>query len=190
MFDGLPPGDAQVAYPGKTGWLGSMRLAAMRDGLQDYEYLWTLERRIRALKSQIGDGASWIDARQRPTELCKRVVQSFYDHTRDGQVLLDTRAAIADEIEALDASPYLYVQTNPADGSVTPEGPIMINVRGAATPGSKVSINGEAVPATQVNADGTFIAMIFLTAEKSKITVTIEKDGVTRSVVRSFIVKE
>ena len=141
----LPPGDAQVAYPGKDGFLGSLRLSAMRDGLQDYEYLWTLEHRILALKKRLGSNGNWLNPRQRPLELCRRVVQSCYDHTRDPQLLLDTRSQIADEIEALDATPMLYVQTSPTEGSVTPDGPIMINIRGVATPGSKITVNEDAL---------------------------------------------
>ena len=186
----LPQGDPQVAYPGKNGWLGSLRLSAMRDGLQDYEYLWTLERGLRSLKSRLGENASWIDPRQRPLELCRRVVQSFYDHTRDPQVLLDTRSTIADEIESLDAKPLLYVQTSPPDGTVTPDGPIMINVRGVATPGAKISINAQPVPMENINADGSFVSMVFITSDKPDITVTAEMDGVTRSVKRTFVVKD
>ncbi len=118
-----------MVYPGKSGFLGSLRLSAMRDGLQDYEYLWTLEDRMRAVKARLGEEACWLDPRQRSLELCRRGVQSCYEHTRDPQVLYATRAALADEIEALDSSPLLIVQTSPPEGSVVPAGPIMINVR-------------------------------------------------------------
>ncbi len=186
----LPPGDSQVAYPVKDGFVGSLRLSEMRDGLQDYEYLWTLEHRLRALKAHVGSDASWLDPRQRPLELCKRVVQSFYDHTRDQKVLLDTRAAIADEIEALDAKPLLYVQTSPPDGAVTPEGPITINVRGLATPGSRLTINGIQVIPDNITASGSFIGTVDITAEKPEIVVTAELDGVTRTEKRVFAARK
>lgn len=183
---GLPPGDAQVAYPGRKGFVGSLRLSAMRDGLQDYEYLWVLENRLSQLKKSIGKDAGWLDPRQRPIELCRRVVQSFYDHTRDPKVLLQTRSAIADEIEGLDAVPLLYVQTSPPEGSITPAGPIMINVRGVTSPGAKVSINGQQVTEANIDGKGCFIGAVFITADKPEITVTAEFNGVTRSCKRSF----
>ena len=43
----LPLGDRAIVYPGENGILGSLRFSAQRDGLQDYEYLRTLEDRLR-----------------------------------------------------------------------------------------------------------------------------------------------
>lgn len=186
----LPPGDAQVAYPGRNGFVGSLRLSAMRDGLQDYEYLWALENRLRKLKKDLGDGADWLDPRQRPLELCRRVVQSFYDHSRDPKVLLDTRAAIADEIEGLDAVPLLYVQTSPPEGTTTPAGPITINVRGATAPGAKVTINGQPVIPQNVSSKGCFIGTVFITRESPEIVMTAELNGVARTARRTFRVVE
>jgi len=186
----LPPGDSAVAYPGRDGWLGSLRLSTMRDGLQDYEYLWTLEDRLRELKKRVGEDASWLDPRQRPLELCRRVVQSFYDHTRDPNVLLDTRLAIADEIEALGRSPMLYVQTSPPEGTITPVGPIMINVRGVATPGATITINDQPVIADNITKSGCFIGAVFIDAARPEIVVTAESNGVKLTARRRFVVVE
>ena len=89
---GLPLGDRAIMYPGRDGPVGSLRWSAMRDGLEDYEYLWVLQQRLAALKKRVGDGADWLDPRQRPLELCRRVVTSFYEHTRQGETLLAARA--------------------------------------------------------------------------------------------------
>lgn len=186
----LPPGDAQVVYPGKSGFLGSLRLSAMRDGLQDYEYLWTLEDRMRAVKARLGEEACWLDPRQRSLELCRRVVQSCYEHTRDPQVLYATRAALADEIEALDSSPLLIVHTSPPEGSVVPAGPIMINVRGVTTPGAKITINGRPVIADNVSSRGCFFDAVFITADAPNIVTTAEHDGQTTTTTRAFRVVE
>jgi len=186
----LPPGDSQVAYPGKNGFVGSLRLSAMRDGLQDYEYLWTLEHKLRAMRVRLGNDGVWLDPRQRALELCRRVVQSFYDHTRDPKVLLDTRAAIADEIEVFDATPLLYVQTSPPEGTFTPEGPTMINVRGVATPGSKISLNGVPIIPANISAKGCFIGEVFLNAKTPEIVIKAELNGVTRECRRVFKAQE
>jgi hypothetical protein len=186
----LPPGDAQVAYPGKEGWVGSLRLCAMRDGLQDYEYLWLLEDRIREIKSRSGDEAAWLDPRQRPTELCRRVVQSFYEHTRDPKLLLDTRHAVADEIEALDTQPLLLVQTAPPEGTVTPAGPITINIRGLTSPGAKVSINGKPLPPQNISTQGCFIDVHLLEPKQPELVITAELNAKTRLARRAFRVLE
>ena len=182
----LPPGDPQVAYPGKTGFLGSLRLSAMRDGLQDYEYLWELEDGLRELKKRLGDEGGWLDPRQRSLELCRRVVESCYEHTRDPDVLYATRSAVADEIEALAETPLLVVQTSPPEGTTTPAGPIMINVRGVTTPGAKVTINGQLVIPQNLGPGGSFFSAQFITAETPEITVTAELDGQVRTALRSF----
>jgi hypothetical protein len=109
----LPLGDRAIMYPGRQGPVGSLRWSAMRDGLQDYEYLHFLEQRLAGLKKRLGEGADWLEPRQRPLELCSRVVSTFHEHTRRPEILLATRRAIAEEIEALGQSPLLYVQTEP-----------------------------------------------------------------------------
>ena len=158
----------------------------MRDGLQDYEYLWLLEQRMRELKARTGEEASWLEPRQRPTELCRRVVQSFYEHTRDPKVMLDTRRAVADEIEAVDTEPLLLVQTSPPEGSLTPAGPITVNIRGLTTPGAKVTVNGKALPTQNISPKGCFIDARMITAKEPELVITAELDGKTRLVKRAF----
>lgn len=185
-FPPWPHGDPQIMYPGKRGFVGSIRLSAHRDGLQDYEYLWMLEDRLRNLKTRLGKDGEWINPRQRSLELCRRVVQSCYYHTHDPNVLFDTRAAIADEIEGLEAKPLLYVQTSPPEGTETPLGPVVINIRGITTPGAKLIVNGEPVPPQNIHPSGCFVAMIHADNGVPEITVTAEHDGSARTIKRSF----
>ena len=178
----LPLGDRAIMYPGKDGPVGSLRWSAMRDGLQDFEYLWMLEDALRKLKERVGPGAEWLDPRQRPTELCRRVAQSFLGHTRSGSTLLAARSAIADEIEALAAGPLLVVQTEPAEGAEVPAGPRHILVRGIAESGATVMVNDESVP--DVRPDGAFGIRWFLGTKSIRVTAT--KDGRARTVERTF----
>ncbi len=182
ISEGLPLGDRAIMYPGQDGPVGSLRWSAMRDGLQDYEYLLALQRRVEALKANVGTGAAWIDPRQRPLELCRRVVSSFYEHTRRAEDLLAARRAIAREIEEADRPGALYVQTEPPEGTAIPEGPRWIIVRGVAAPGAVVTVNG--APATNVGADGTFASAVHLKAPA--VTIEAAKDGITRTAARTF----
>ncbi|HOY60690.1 MAG TPA: DUF6067 family protein, partial [Verrucomicrobiota bacterium] len=84
---GLPLGDRAMVYPGKEGLVGSLRFSAQRDGLEDYEYLRVLEDRLREIKRHIGRDAFWLAPRQRPLELCRRVIWSCHDYTRDPHVM-------------------------------------------------------------------------------------------------------
>ncbi len=179
----LPLGDRAIVYPGERGIIGSLRFSAQRDGLQDYEYLWLLENRLRAVKQQVGQDAFWLDPRQRSLELCRRVIWSFYDYTRDPQVLLETRRAVAEEIEALQNAPLLVVQTSPPEGTPIPAGPRMVNVRGLVPPGAQVLLNGQPVP--NVRPSGYFYQCCFLNDDPT-ITVTVDYQGAQRTVRRTF----
>ena len=178
----LPLGDRAIMYPGRDGPIGSLRWSTMCDGLQDYEYLHVLEERLDALKKKRGESIDWLDPRQRPVELCRRVATSFYEHTRQPEVLLATRREIAQEIELLGQSPLLHVQTEPPEGTTIPAGPRLIQVRGVTEPGVLVKINGTAVQG--MTADGIFAAASFLSGPD--VTIEASKAGRTRKVVRSF----
>jgi hypothetical protein len=179
----LPLGDRAIVYPGEKGLVGSLRFSAQRDGLQDYETLWVLEDRLRGIKQRTGADAFWLDPRQRPLELCRRVVWSFHDYTRDPNVLLETRRLIAEEIETLQTAPLLVVQTSPPEGTPIPAGPRMVNVRGLASPGAEVRLNGE--PIQNLRPSGYFSHYCFLT-DDPVITVAANHQGTRRVATRTF----
>jgi len=77
-------GDGVLLYPGKNGPLGSIRLANLRDGLEDYEYLHLLAEK-----------AGGIDAAR---EACLPVAASLTEFTRDPRVLAAQRHRIAQRI--------------------------------------------------------------------------------------------
>jgi hypothetical protein len=181
---GLPLGDRAVVYPGREGLIGSLRFSAQRDGLQDFEYLWVLESRLAEIKKTVGEEAFWLDPRQRPLELCRRVVWSFHDYTRDPNVLMQTRRRIAEEIEALRTPPLLVVQTSPPEGTVVPAGPRNIGIRGLVPPGATVKLNGKSIGG--VRPSGYFVHAYFMPDDKPTITLTVESQGKNRSVQRTF----
>ncbi len=181
---GLPLGDRAIAYPGTNKLLGSLRFSTMRDGLQDFEYLWVLESELSRIKQKIGKEASWLNPRQRPLELCRRVVSSFYEYTRDPGIMLDTRHAIAREIEELSTGPLLIVQTSPPEGTFVPAGPRTIGVRGLVQPGAKVTINGK--PVGNVRPSGYFLQAHFMSAGNPTIEIAVEHDGRKRTTKRTF----
>jgi hypothetical protein len=160
-----------------------LRLSAQRDGLQDYEYLRLLEDKLRAIKERVGDDAFWLDPRQRSLELCRRVIWSFHDCTRDPQVLWQTRRAIAEEIASLEKAPLLVVQTSPPEGTPIPAGPRMVNVRGLVPPGATVKLNGE--PVSNVRPSGYF-SHYWFPSEGGQLTVTVDHEGQHRNDSRTF----
>ena len=180
----MPLGDRAIAYPGDKGLIGSLRFSAMRYGLQDYEYLWVLEDELSRVKRQVGKDAFWLDPKQRPLEICRRVIQSFHEYTRDPRIMINTRDTIAHEIEQLKSGPLLVVQTSPPEGTVAPAGPRNIGIRGLVRPGAKVTVNGK--PVQNVRPSGYFLQACFMSEKNPTITVTVEDNGRKRTVERTF----
>lgn len=48
-YGGLPLGDGVLFWPGEDRPLESVRLEYLREGIEDYEYLWLLQRNVREL---------------------------------------------------------------------------------------------------------------------------------------------
>ncbi len=69
----LPPGDSHIVYPGKKGPMSSIRLEAMRDGIEDYELLRLLEKKNPRLAREICDSTvrSLTDYTLAPAEFRK-----------------------------------------------------------------------------------------------------------------------
>lgn len=62
-----PPGDSHISYPGKRGPLSSIRLSALRDGVEDFELLKMLEKKDP----------------KKARAICDSVVRTMTDYTRD-----------------------------------------------------------------------------------------------------------
>jgi hypothetical protein len=80
-------GDGEMLYPGKDGPFGCIRLDNIRDGVEDYEYLWLLAK----LEGSIA----------KAREACLPVTDSLISFTRDPQLLYAQREGIARRIEGL-----------------------------------------------------------------------------------------
>ncbi len=80
-------GDGDLLYPGRTGPLGCIRLENIRDGIDDYEYLWML--------GQLGGSMD------KAIEACPPVTNAMASFTRDPAVVYAQRDKIARRIEAL-----------------------------------------------------------------------------------------
>lgn len=91
-------GDGQLVYPGPEGTaLSSLRLEALRDGMQDYEYLWLLRRGIRMLEATgleadlASEAARWLEDQP--------IARTFDDWCRDPAELLAAREELGALLE-------------------------------------------------------------------------------------------
>ncbi len=162
--------------------------------------MWILEDKLRKIKERLGENGFWLRPRQRSLELCKKVIRTFTDYTRDPNVMLDTRRAIAEEIEALDSKPFMIVQTSPAEGTIIHGDPRCIAIRGLVSPDAKVTIYGnlganhdlglrippEGDPVIKINPNGYFAVRRCLLDDEPVLNIVVEDNGKKRTVTRTF----
>ena len=99
-------------------------------------------------------------------------------------MLLNTRRAIAEEIESLHQGPLLLVQTSPPENSVVPAGPRHVIVRALANPGAKITVNGKAVG--NLHSSGYFQLPYFMPNGSPTISIEAEHNGERRTATRTF----
>lgn len=179
---GMHIGDGWHVYPVRDGVLNSLRWEQMRNGLQDYEYFWLLEEKVRALKDSLGSRFEWIDPKSRGKEIAGQVVTTLAEHTYDPQVLYDAKREVIGELLEFDTSPRIYFQTDP------PENTAMTNrssvaVMGWTEPGTKIVVNGKQLP---VSEQGMFLEQFHLYPYSPDIRVeAIGTDG-SKELIRKF----
>ncbi|MDD5557770.1 MAG: DUF4091 domain-containing protein [bacterium] len=96
-------GGGFLYYPGAGGPVGTLRLEALRDGLEDYEYLRLLRERVRDARPRGLDEALLGEA-ERLLAVDDRIVRSFDSFAYDPVLLYNERERIADCIERIDAA--------------------------------------------------------------------------------------
>jgi len=182
---GLPPGDCFIVYPGTDGPVSSIRWDALRDGIEDYEYLWILRDRTSAVLERLGSDV--VSPSERADEIARSIVRDFVDYARTNDEMRAARAAVAAEIEAMESDPPLVVATDPPTNEDLIPGPIVVFVRGVTVPGAAVTVNGNAVAVTE---GGEFRLHVFVSEDSPVVTVQASKDGASKTVVRRWTVRE
>ncbi|MEJ5253660.1 MAG: glycoside hydrolase domain-containing protein [Armatimonadota bacterium] len=137
----LAPGDNWIVYAGKGAPRSSLRYEAMREGIEDYEYLCLLEDSARQVAKRLN--LTDFDAKAWAKGYTRLVAPGYTDYTRDPARLYTVRDAVARAIESLrqSALPVLAWQKERVGEQVT--------VEGVTLPGAKVSAGS-----TSVTADG------------------------------------
>jgi hypothetical protein len=78
------PGDGQLLYPGEDGPLPSVRLANIRDGIEDYEWLALLERK---------------EDRAAAEAVAGELIRGMTDFERSPEALRNVRSRLAAALE-------------------------------------------------------------------------------------------
>ena len=185
---GMHIGDGWHVYPTKNGVLNSLRWEQMRNGIQDYEYFYLLENKIRNLKDSLGSRFSWIDPKQRGKEIAGHVVKDFLHNSRNPDVLYAAKKQIVNELLQFNTSPRIYVQSNPAvNSSIVKERSYLVEIFGWAERGTRIMINDEEI---EVNKNGLFLWNMKLEQENNKVIIKAKKDQSEKTIIREFEVKK
>ncbi len=181
-------GDGYLFYPGTEvgvdGPIGTIRLEALRESMEDYEYLWLYEQRLRETGERLGldEAFPYRDA-----------IRPFYDrlyddikaYEEDNPALVgEVRSALAREIvaEPLELPAIAAVRT-PADGSR--------EVTVYVEPGASATLNGSPLAlAAQGAGHDKFTATLALSPGAHEIRIVVTKDGRVREIVRTLAVYE
>jgi hypothetical protein len=141
----LAPGDNWIVYPGKEAPRSSLRYEAMREGIEDYEYLCLLEDTAAQVAKRLHltdfDPKAWAKGYTR------LVTPDYAGYTRDAEKLYRVRDAVARAIEALQHKtlPLLaWCSSRTGEQAV---------IQGVTQPGAQVSVAGVR---TKADRDGRF----------------------------------
>jgi len=96
--DGSVNGDGHLVYPGRHAVLPSVRLANIRDGIEDYEAPAVLEELTTRLDPK--RDATLIEANRRLLDVPKTVTSAINQYTRDPDVLMTARHRVDTRILA------------------------------------------------------------------------------------------
>ena len=62
--------------------MDSIRWEALRDGIEDYEYLWLLTAAAEEVKAELGQAAADLDPKRLADELCCQAAPTILDYVR------------------------------------------------------------------------------------------------------------
>ena len=182
----FPPGDSHIIYPGKKGPMNSIRWEMMREGLEDYEYLWLLEFKTRQILKKLGINEKSFPAHFRSQEICSTLVKSLTEYITDPETFYSVRRLLASEISEIDRSPLILLATDPSTNTVLVTGPPITKVYGFVEKGTKIYINGKEV---MVNPEGRFLKEIALSSSDNVVEVEAVLEGKKKILKREFNIK-
>jgi hypothetical protein len=139
------PGDGQLVYPGarygSSDPLPTLRLENLRDGLEDYEYLWTLEQEINAANQKYG---TQIKLNDYVSRLYNTMFADGDLSNKDGEALAKARKEVAMLIEALQSKSNALAVIS--DGSAINTADITVY----ASTGTQVYSGGQQISTTNI----------------------------------------
>ncbi|MFC2076670.1 glycoside hydrolase domain-containing protein [candidate division KSB1 bacterium] len=183
------PADGLYVYPNPSGAgppLPSIRLALLRDAIDDYDYLTILEERCREVAAKLGQ-KDWADyGARRVREYCDSFVPERGSAQDDLRYHERLRSELAREIDSLNDLPLALVKTDPPEG-LTQMYHYDIKVDGIVSRGAKVTVNGEPIPVKR----GRFETVVRSVQPGFRpryrpVEIKIEQGGRTKTIIKNI----
>ncbi len=182
----FPPGDSHIIYPGKNGPMSSMRWEMLREGMEDYEYLWLLEERTREIMSRLNVSPDQFSPKTASREICGRLVGSLTDYTTDPEIFYAVRRFLAAELTKIREEPLVLLGTDPSPNTVLDTGPATTKVYGFVEPGTTVRVGGEEVPVDP--ATGQFVKKVGFSWSDRVLWVDVQKGDSRKTFRKEFTI--
>ncbi len=94
-------GNGLLYYPGEDGPVPSLRLELIRDGMEDYEYLYLLNELVKRAERQKSKDINNLIIRAKKLLKLNGIVNTLSGYTKNPEELLERRREIGDMIEKL-----------------------------------------------------------------------------------------
>lgn len=170
-------GDGFLLYPGKelgiNGPVATIRIEAIREGMEDYEYLWSIEDRMRSAAASLGLASFDVDAAMKP--YYDRLYKSVSSYNERPEELLQVRREIAEQIVALEQDPtVLFTVTRLED--------LKQRITVYAAKDAAVQLNGQTVQAAEQHPQYDVYAQTFdLQIGVNPVELTVTANGAAKS---------
>jgi len=178
-IEGGGNGEGFLFYPGKDvgidGPIPTIRLDAIREGMEDYEYLWMLEDRMRQAAVELG--VENFDPANQLQIYYERLFSSINEFTRDPDTLLQVRREIGDLIEAYGRNPVSLITAEASDQTSR-------EISIFTKPNAEVKVNGTVVtPSETSTVHDKFSAIIPVVKGSNEFIIDITSEGNSKSIV-------
>gem|GEM_PF-663793 len=176
-------GDGFLLYPGTQlgidGPVGTIRMEAIRDGAEDYEYLWTLEKRMNDTANTLGI-SQVFKAADALKVYYDRLFSNVNAYEADPAKLLQVRREVAEDIVNMSNNPKTLITL--IQSADTQEQLTVYTESGAVVKVNGTAITGDAVGSTAQKVSTKLTCKLGL----NTVNIDVIKDGITRHFTKVF----
>ena len=176
---GFAPGDGWIVYPTENSIVSSMRYEAMREGIEDYEYLLLHAKKTQEIAKELN---VTIDEKYRAKEITGSVMRSLTNYTDDPLELYKARERLLREIVELDRGPKALLVTSLDENSPL-NGDTVVSLQLYTEKGSTVTLNGDVLEET---SPGSYETSVLLTPDNPKIVLEVALNGQIKTLERIY----